>query len=156
MRKISVGIIGATGMVGQRFITLLHNHPYFEITSLVASPSSAGKKYADAVKGRWYMDAKIPRTVAEIKVQSLDNLDDIAAKTRAVFCALDMDKKEIQQIEFQLASRGLAVISNNSAHRWTEEVPMMMPEINGEHIKLIAQQRKKNGWEKGLVIVKPN
>lgn len=157
MKKISVGIIGATGMVGQRFITLLVNHPWFEVVSVAASPRSAGRLYKEAVEGRWLMKEKIPAAVAELMVLAVENdIDKIAKDISFVFSALDMEKDAIKVLENEFAKRGVPVISNNSAHRWTDDVPMIMPEINPEHLKVISQQQKNHGWDKGFVVVKPN
>lgn len=144
-------------MVGQRFITLLDNHPWFEVVSLAASPSSAGKTYEKAVSGRWKMDAAVPLPIKKIIVQSVTgDLLKIAKNVDFVFSALDMDKKAIQEMEIVYAEAGVPVVSNNSAHRWTDDVPMIMPEINPDHAQLIDVQRKKRGWKKGLIAVKPN
>ena len=157
MNKIRVGILGATGMVGQRFVTLLANHPWFEIVALAASPNSAGKTYREAVGTRWSMENDIPKNVAEIVVRDVRaDIDKISDAVAVVFCALDLDKDVIQQIEIAYADRGVAVVSNNSAHRWTEDVPMIIPEVNPEHTALIDIQRKKRGWDTGLIAVKPN
>ncbi len=157
MNKLKVGVLGATGMVGQRFVTLLEGHPWFEVVALAASPRSAGKTYKAAVGGRWSMDQPIPKSVANIKVLAAEkNLPKIAKTVDLVFCAIDMDKDEIKQLEIDYAAAGVPVVSNNSAHRWTKDVPMLLPEINPDHIKLIDIQRKKRGWNKGLIAVKPN
>lgn len=157
MKKLSVGILGATGMVGQRFITLLQNHPWFDIVVVAASPSSAGKKYQDAVKGRWKLDIPLPRSIARHTVRSVHaDIDTIAADVDLVFSALDLDKETIKTIECQYADRGVAVVSNNSAHRWSKDVPMIIPEVNADHTALIDIQRKKRGWDTGLIAVKPN
>lgn len=156
MKKLKVGILGATGMVGQRFVALLANHPWFEIVSVAASPKSAGRPYEDAVKNRWGLESEIPQQVRTLKVLSVVDLKKIAQRADLVFCALDMDKEEIKKIEVAYANEGVAVVSNNSAHRWIEDVPMIMPEINPHHLKLIEIQRKNRGWKKGLIVVKPN
>ena len=157
MKKLKVGILGATGMVGQRFVTLLNNHPWFNVVLVAASPSSAGKTYAQAVQGRWWMKDKIPQRISKLKLYAVkDDLDVVVSKVDMVFCALNMDKKEIQHLENTYASAGVPVISNNSAHRWTDDVPMVMPEINAHHTKLIDIQRKRRGWTTGLIAVKPN
>lgn len=156
MKKIPVGILGATGMVGQRFITLLANHPWFEIVSLSASPKSAGKKYKEAVAGRWMREKEIPQKVAGLVVKAVEgDMDQIAKEVQLVFSALDMEREKIVRIENEFARKEVAVVSNNSAHRFTPDVPMIMPEINPEHLKLIKQQQKKRGW-KGFIVVKPN
>ncbi len=155
--KIPVGILGATGMVGQRFVTLLSAHPMFEIKVLAASPRSAGKKYSKVVKGRWVMETQIPAAVSEINVLKVeDDLEEIASQVKIVFSAVDLDKQAIKQIEEEYAAAGVAVVSNNSAHRWTPDVPMILPEVNAEHLSLIDTQRKNRGWDSGLIVVKPN
>jgi aspartate-semialdehyde dehydrogenase len=157
INKYKVGILGATGMVGQRFISLLEKHPWFNVVVLAASPRSKGKLYKDAVKLRWKIDAPIPKRIANLKVKSVtDDIREIAKEVDFVFCALDLDKEAIKQLEEAYAGAGIPVVSNNSAHRWTEDVPMIMPEINPDHVKLIDTQRKKRGWKKGLIAVKPN
>ena len=155
--KIPVGILGATGMVGQRFISLLQNHPCFEVACVAASERSAGKKYKEAVLERWAQKESMPRNVGILPVYSIENdIDTIAQKVRLVFSAIDAEKEFIKKIEEAYASRGLPVISNNSAHRWTEDVPMIMPEINPHHLSVIDLQRKKRGWTTGFIITKPN
>ena len=157
MNKISVGILGATGMVGQRFVTLLQNHPWFEIVCLAASSKSANKSYQQSVVGRWMMSQPIPKKIAKMWVYDvLEDLDKIVSQVSLVFCALDLDKEKTVEIENAYASRGIAVVSNNSANRWTEDVPMIMPEINPDHLSLIKIQQKNHGWTKGFVVVKPN
>ncbi len=157
MKKIPVGILGATGMVGQRFITLLNNHPWFEIVSLSASPKSAGKKYKDAVAGRWMMKESIPQTALNLVVNAVeDDMDKVAGGVSLVFSALDMEKEKIKEVENGFAKRGVVVVSNNSVHRFTPDVPMIMPEINYDHLKLIKVQQKRRGWKKGFIVVKPN
>ncbi|MBI2018856.1 aspartate-semialdehyde dehydrogenase [Candidatus Daviesbacteria bacterium] len=157
MKKIPVGILGATGMVGQRFITLLKDHPWFEVVCVAASPKSAGKKYKDAVGDRWVMDEPIPKNIANMKVLAAEeDMDQIAKQVSLVFSALDMDKDKIRKIENEFASHGVVVVSNNSAHRWTPDVPMIIPEINPDHLQLIKVQQKNHGWENGFVVVKPN
>ena len=157
MNKLKVGILGATGMVGQRFIQLLENHPWFEVVVIAASPQSSGKKYEEAVKGRWKMNTPIPEQVKKLKVKSAEsNIKSIAKQVNFVFSALDMDKEDIKRVEKAYAALDVPVVSNNSAHRWTEDIPMIMPEINSEHVKLIDIQRKNRGWKKGLIAVKPN
>lgn len=157
MRKFRVGILGATGMVGQRFITLLARHPWFEVVCVAASPQSAGKKYFDAVRRRWKIEAKIPSLVKDLKLFSVwEDVELISGKVDLVFSALDLDKEAIKKTENEYAKRNIAVVSNNSAHRWTDDVPMIMPEINPDHLKLIDIQRRNRGWERGLIVVKPN
>ncbi len=157
MKKLRAGVLGATGMVGQRFVTLLDKHPWFEVVLVAASPRSAGKPYKKAVAGRWSMDKPIPKAIRNLPVKAVEaDLDKIAREVDVVFCALDMDKDSIKKIEIAYAAAGIPVISNNSAHRWTPDVPVLMPEINPEHIKLIDVQRKNRGWTTGLIAVKPN
>jgi len=155
-RKIQVGIIGATGMVGQNYLRLLENHPWFEVTYLAASPNSAGKTYEEAVKGRWHMTGDIPASCRNIIVQDASLVEKAIGKCRIVFSAVEMDKKSIMALEESYAAAGFAVVSNNSAHRHTPDVPMMAPEINPEHLDIIPQQRKQRGWKNGMLIVKPN
>jgi aspartate-semialdehyde dehydrogenase len=156
MGKLRTGILGATGMVGQRFIALLENHPWFEVASVAASPNSAGKPYEKAVSGRWKMEGGIPQNARNLAVRRVEeDIDEICKEADFVFSALDMDKYRIREIEERYASKGIPVVSNNSAHRWTADVPMIIPEINPEHAQLIDIQRKKRGW-KGFIAVKPN
>lgn len=157
MNKIPVGILGATGMVGQRFITLLANHPWFEIVCAAASAKSAGKKYKEAVANRWVMDEDIPAIAAGMKVyEASGDIDKISSQVKLVFCAIDLDKDKIRELENSYAGKGVGVVSNNSAHRWTEDVPMIMPEINPRHLELIKFQQKNHGWDRGFIVVKPN
>lgn len=156
-KKIPVGVLGATGMVGQRFVSLLNNHPWFEVVCVAASPRSAGKTYEEAVRNRWVIEGVIPPTIACMNVFAVEkDMDRIAGEATLVFSALEMEKGQIRFLEDQFASLGLAVVSNNSAHRWTEDVPMIMPEINPEHLELIRQQQRNHRWERGFVVVKPN
>ncbi len=191
-KKIRVGILGATGMVGQRFITLLENHPWFKIATLAASPQSVGKTYEEAVSGRWKMNNHIPERIRGLRMKAAEeDLEEIVGEVDLVFSALDMDpvrgregtqrasasngvdkQQLIREIEERYAAAGVAVVSNNSAHRWTEDVPMMIPEINCDHLKLIDIQRKNRGWLNarraspdsaernlgtgGFIVVKPN
>ena len=154
--KLKVGILGATGMVGQRFNTLLDNHPWFEVTTLAASKSSAGKTYEEAVAGRWKMDTPIPEAVKNIVVKDVADVEDIAKEVDFVFSAVNMSKEEIKAIEEAYAKTETPVVSNNSAHRWTPDVPMVVPEINPEHFKVIESQKKRLGTTRGFVAVKPN
>ncbi|MBU4348371.1 aspartate-semialdehyde dehydrogenase [Patescibacteria group bacterium] len=156
-KKLRVGILGATGMVGQRFISLLEKHPWFDVVVLAASSQSAGKKYEEAVRGRWCMKNSIPKKIKKITVKAVEgDFNEIVKNVDLVFSAIDMSKKKIKEVEEHYASAGIAVVSNNSAHRWTEDVPMIMPEINENHLSLVSIQRKKRGWKKGLLVVKPN
>ena len=154
--KLKVGILGGTGMVGQRFIALLENHPWFEVTTIAASPRSAGKTYEEAVGGRWKMDTPMPEAVKNIEVMNVNEVEAVAAEVDFVFSAVDMSKEEIKKIEEDYARTETPVVSNNSAHRWTPDVPMMVPEINPEHMEVIASQRKRLGTKRGFVAVKPN
>lgn len=155
-QKLRAGIVGATGMVGQRFITLLENHPYFEISALAASPRSAGKTYEEALGGRWKLEAKMPESVKDMVVIDASKIDEMADKVDFVFCAVDMKKDEIKALEEAYAKAEIPVVSNNSANRWTPDVPMVIPEINDSHIEIIAAQRKRLGTEYGFIAVKPN
>lgn len=154
--KLKVGILGGTGMVGQRFVSLLENHPWFEVTTIAASPRSAGKTYEEAVGGRWKMTTPMPEAVKKIVVMNVNEVEEVAAKVDFVFSAVDMTKEEIRAIEEAYAKTETPVVSNNSAHRWTPDVPMVIPEINPEHTKVIEFQKKRLGTKKGFVAVKPN
>ena len=154
--KVRAGIIGATGMVGQRLITLLQNHPYFELTALAASARSAGRTYAEAVDGRWKMTEEMPADVAKMPVLDAANVSEVAALVDFVFCAVDMKKEDIKALEEAYAKAEVPVVSNNSANRWTDDVPMLIPEINIDHLALIDEQKKRLGTKRGFVIVKPN
>ena len=156
MQKLKAGVVGATGMVGQRFVTLLENHPYFELTAVVASPRSAGKTYREAVGERWKMKTPIPEGVAEMTVLSSEDLDAIKPLVDFVFCAVDMKKDEIKALEERYARAEIPVVSNNSANRWTPDVPMVIPEINDAHLAVIEAQRKRLGTKRGFIAVKPN
>lgn len=154
--KLRVGILGATGMVGQRFISLLENHPWFEVTTLAASQRSAGKSYEEAVGGRWKMDTPMPEAVKKMVVKNVNEVEEVASEVDFVFSAVDMSKEEIKKIEEDYAKTETPVVSNNSAHRWTPDVPMVVPEINPEHFDVIESQKKRLGTTKGFVAVKPN
>lgn len=157
MKAYKVGIIGATGMVGQRFITLLYNHPWFNIEVLAASPRSAGKKYRDAVGAKWSMSCDIPASVADMVVMdAVGDKEKIAARVDFVFCAVDMKKDEIRALEEAYARLECPVISNNSAHRGTPDVPMIIPELNAAHAAVIPFQRKRLGTKRGFIAVKSN
>ena len=156
MEKLKVGIIGATGMVGQRFIMLLHEHPYFEITALVAGPRSAGQKYKDAVSGRWKMKTACPEWIEEMTVISSDEVEEVGKLVDFVFCAVNMTKDETKALEEKYAKAEIPVVSNNSANRWTPDVPMVIPEINDAHLDVIAAQRARLGTKRGFIAVKPN
>ncbi len=154
--KLRVGILGATGMVGQRFITILADHPWFEVVTVAASPRSAGKTYAEAVEGRWKMETPIPDSVKSLKIVGVDEIERIAGEVDFVFSALAMSKEEIRDLEERYARAEVPVVSNNSAHRWTPDVPMIIPEINPEHADIIEYQRKRLGTTRGFIAVKPN
>ncbi len=154
--KLKVGILGGTGMVGQRFISLLENHPWFEVTTIAASPRSAGQTYEEAVGSRWKLDLPMPEAVKNIVVKDVSNVDEVAADVDFVFSAVDMTKEEIKAIEEQYAKTETPVVSNNSAHRWTPDVPMLMPEVNSAHTDIIEYQRKRLGTTRGFIAVKPN
>lgn len=156
MKKLKVGIIGATGMVGQRFILLLENHPYFEISALIAGPRSAGQKYSDAVSGRWKMAVECPESVKDMVVMSSDEVEKVGQLCDFVFCAVNMPKDETRALEERYAKAEIPVVSNNSAHRWTPDVPMVIPEINDSHLGVIESQKKRLGTKRGFIAVKPN
>ena len=155
-QKLKVGVLGATGMVGQRFITLLAEHPWYEITCVAASPRSAGKTYEEAVGGRWKMDTPMPDCVKDMVVYNINEVETVSSMVDFVFSAVDMSKDEIRAIEDAYAKAETPVVSNNSAHRWTPDVPMIVPEINPEHIDVIPAQQKRLGCKRGFVAVKPN
>lgn len=154
--KLRVGILGATGMVGQRFITLLENHPWFEIHTLAASASSAGKTYEESVGGRWKMDTPMPESVKKMVIKNVSDIEDVAKDVDFLFSAVNMSKDEIRAIEEQYARTETPVVSNNSAHRWTPDVPMVIPEINPQHFEIIEAQKKRLGTKRGFIAVKPN
>lgn len=154
--KLKVGILGATGMVGQRFISLLENHPWFEVVTVAASPRSAGKTYAQAVGDRWKMDTPMPEAVRNMIVMNVNDVEKVASNVDFVFSAVDMSKEEIKAIEEAYAKTETPVVSNNSAHRWTPDVPMVIPEINPEHFEVIKYQKERLGTKKGFIAVKPN
>ncbi len=154
--KLKVGILGGTGMVGQRFISLLENHPWFEVVTIAASPRSAGKTYEEAVGGRWKMTTPMPEAVKKMIVMNVNEVEQVAAQVDFVFSAVDMTKDEIRAIEEEYAKAEVPVVSNNSAHRWTPDVPMVVPELNPEHIEVIKYQRERLGTKKGFIAVKPN
>ena len=155
-QKLRVGILGATGMVGQRFISLLENHPWFEVVTLAASPRSAGKTYEEAVGGRWKMDTPMPEAVKKLVVMNVNDVEHVASTVDFVFSAVDMSKDEIKAIEEAYAKTETPVVSNNSAHRLTPDVPMVVPEINPEHFDVIEFQKKRLGTKRGFIAVKPN
>ena len=155
-QKLRVGILGATGMVGQRFIALLENHPWYEVVTVAASPRSAGKTYEEAVGDRWKMTTPMPEGVKKLIVANVNEVEKVAASVDFVFSAVDMSKEEIRAIEDAYAKTETPVVSNNSAHRWTPDVPMVVPEINPEHFEVIPAQKKRLGTTRGFVAVKPN
>ena len=156
-KKYKVGIVGATGMVGQRFALLLENHPWFEVVCLAASARSAGKPYKEALGSRWCMDKPIPANMADLPVcDAQADIEKITSMVDFVFCAVDMKKDEIRALEERYAKAECPVVSNNSAHRWTEDVPMVVPEINADHIEIIPAQRKRLGTKRGFIAVKSN
>ena len=156
MKKMKVGIVGATGMVGQRFIMLLNDHPYFEINALVASPRSAGQKYGKAVLGRWKMSSPCPERILNMEVISSEDIDRVKSLCDFVFCAVSMSKDETRALEERYARAEIPVVSNNSANRWTPDVPMVIPEINDSHLEVSAAQRARLGTKRGFIAVKPN
>ena len=153
---MKVGVIGATGMVGQRFLTLLEDHPYFEVTVLAASARSAGKTYAEAVGDRWKMTTPMPAQYKDMVVMDAAKIEEVGKLCSFVFCAVDMKKEEIKALEEAYAKAEIPVVSNNSANRWTPDVPMVIPEINDAHLEVIAAQRKRLGTKRGFIAVKPN
>ena len=156
MEKCKVGVIGATGMVGQRFLTLLEDHPYFEVTALVASPRNAGKTYEQALDGRWKMTTPLPEKYKNMVVISSEDIAAVKELVSFVFCAVNMKKDEIKALEEAYAKAEIPVVSNNSAHRWTPDVPMVIPEVNADHYEVIEAQKKRLGTKRGFIAVKPN
>ncbi len=154
--KLRVGILGATGMVGQRFISLLEDHPWFEVVTVAASARSAGRTYEEAVSGRWKMTTPMPEKVRNLVVMNVSDVEEVASTVDFVFSAVDMTKDEIRAIEEAYARTETPVVSNNSAHRWTPDVPMVIPEINPEHFAVIDAQKKRLGTQRGFIAVKPN
>ena len=154
--KLKVGILGATGMVGQRFISLLADHPWFEIHTLAASARSAGKAYEEAVGGNWKIESPMPEKVKGIVVKDVSDVENVAGDVDMLFSAVNMTKDEIKVIEEAYAKTETPVVSNNSAHRWTPDVPMVIPEINSEHFGVIEYQKKRLGTTRGFIAVKPN
>jgi aspartate-semialdehyde dehydrogenase len=156
MEKLRVGILGATGMVGQQFISHLHDHPWFTITSLAASQRSAGRSYRESIEGRWAMKVDLPASVADLPVRDVDELELIASEVDFVFCAISLDKDATRALEDRYALAEIPVVSANSAHRWTPDVPVLIPEVNADHIAVIPAQRRRLGTERGFVTAKPN
>lgn len=155
-KKLKVGILGGTGMVGQRFISLLENHPWYEVVTIAASERSAGKTYEEAVGNRWKMDTPMPEDVKKIVVMNVNEIEKVSSTVDFVFSAVDMGKEEIKKIEEDYAKTETPVVSNNSAHRWTPDVPMVIPEINPEHFAIIEHQKKRLNTTNGFIAVKPN
>ena len=155
-RQYKVGIVGATGMVGQRFVTLLENHPWFKLTVLAASGRSAGKSYEDAVGSRWAMTTPMPESVKKMTVLDASKVEEVASQVDFIFCAVNMPKDEIKALEEAYAKAECPVVSNNSANRFTPDVPMVVPEINADHIEIIPAQRKRLGTKRGFIAVKSN
>ena len=156
MKQFKVGVVGATGMVGQRFVTLLENHPWFHVETLAASARSAGKTYEEAVGGHWMMSTPMPESVKKMVVLDASHVEEVAAQVDFVFCAVNMKKDEIKALEEAYAKAECPVVSNNSAHRMTPDVPMVVPEINAEHVDIIPAQRKRLGTKRGFIAVKSN
>lgn len=157
MREYRVGVIGCTGMVGQRFVTLLEGHPWFRLTAVAASARSAGKTYEEAAAGRWAMEAPVPEGAKGLVVLDAEaDAEKLAGQVDFVFCAVDMKKEDIRALEDRYAKLECPVVSNNSAHRWTEDVPMVVPEINPEHLEVIESQKERLGTKRGFIVVKPN
>src|SRR5215470_9857896 len=155
-KRLRVGVIGATGMVGQRFVALLADHPWFEVVSVAASAGSAGKSYADAVAGRWTLPTPVPAAAAKLTVGNAADVARIAGEVDFVFCAIDMAKDATAKLEEDYARAETPLVSNNSAHRWTPDVPMILPEINPDHAAVIEAQRRRLGTKRGFITVKPN
>lgn len=156
MKSFNVGIVGATGMVGQRFVSLLADHPWFNITMLSASQRSAGKTYSEATSGRWVMDSPIPDKIANMTVLNAADIEAVKGNVDFVFCAIDLDKAKTRELEEQYAKAEIPVVSNNSAHRGTPDVPMLIPEVNADHMEIIEKQRERLGTKRGFIAVKPN
>lgn len=154
--KLRVGVLGATGMVGQNYLRLLAEHPWFEVVYLAASPNSAGKRYSESVAGRWHMKDDIPEKFKNMIVEDAGQIERAIGRCSLIFSAVEMDKNSIQVLEAEYAKEGFAVVSCNSAHRETEDVPVVIPEINPEHLDIIPEQQRRHGWRKGFIVVKPN
>ncbi len=154
--RINVGIAGATGMVGQYYVHLLNNHPWFNVSYVAVSPKSAGKKYADAVAGRWHIGQEIPEGVKDLIVEDANDICRAEGRCSVLFSAIDLENNALRELESYYAEKGFAVISNNSAHRATPDVPMIIPEINADHADIIPMQRKNHAWQQGLIAVKSN
>jgi len=155
-KKIRAGILGATGAVGQNYALLLENHPWFEISYVAASPANAGKKYHEAVSEKWFMDRDIPKSMRDLVLGDANKVQDTSGRCELVFSSIETDKETIKKLETEYAAAGFPVISNNSAHRFTLDVPMIIPEINPEHIRIIPYQQQHYGFKKGFIVTKPN
>ncbi len=155
-KKIKAGILGATGAVGQNYALLLENHPWFEVSYIAASPANAGKKYQEAVSGKWFMDRDIPKNIRNLVLGDANKVQDALEKCDFVFSSVELDKESIKRLEIEYASAGFPVISNNSAHRFTPDVPMIIPEINPDHIQVIRSQQENYNFKKGFIVTKPN
>ena len=155
-KKLKVGVIGATGMVGQRFLTLLDGHPYYDVTCVAASARSAGKTYEEVVGQRWKLKTPMPEFVKKMVIVDASEVEKVCSMVDFVFCAVDMPKDAIKALEYEYAKAETPVVSNNSAHRWTPDVPMMIPEVNADHAKVIEDQKKRLGTKRGFIAVKPN
>ena len=156
MKQYKVGVVGATGMVGQRFVTLLEQHPWFRLTAVAASGRSAGKTYEEAVGSRWAMPDPMPEQVKNMVVLDASHVEEVASRVDFVFCAVNMKKEEIKALEEAYAKAECPVVSNNSAHRFTQDLPMVVPEINADHVEIIPAQRKRLGTRRGFIAVKSN
>ncbi len=156
MERIKVGVLGATGMVGQNYIRLLMNHPWFDISYVAASPRSAGKRFTEAVAGRWLMTESIPDSIKNLIVSDANTVESAQGQCDLVFSAIEASKDVVRQLEETYAAQGIPLVSNNSAHRATADVPMVVPEVNWKHLELVSEQRKHRNWQKGLIAVKPN
>ncbi|WBW97506.1 aspartate-semialdehyde dehydrogenase [Oceanirhabdus sp. W0125-5] len=154
--KVKVGILGATGFVGQRLAVLLENHPFFDVEVIAASPASKGKKYCESIEGRWKLNEKIPEYIKNMTLESVQDIEKISKKVQLVFCALKLSGDEIRKIEEEYAKQEVVVVSNNSAHRGTEDVPVLIPELNNQHLNIIEAQKKRLGSKKGFIVAKPN
>lgn len=156
MEKTKVAVVGATGMVGQRLLVLLENHPYFKVLKLAASKNSAGKKYYDLMKNKWKINNKIPEYTKDMIVENAKNIKNVTNGVKLIFCAINLDKKELVELEEAYAKEEVIVVSNNSANRMKSDIPMIIPEINANHLEIIQIQRKRLGTKKGFIVVKPN
>ena len=156
MERTKIAVVGATGMVGQRLLVLLENHPYFEVVKLAASKNSAGKRYGDLMANKWKLDMKIPEYTKDFIVEDAMDVKNVANGVKLIFCAVNLDKKELVALEEAYAKEEVVVVSNNSANRMKADVPMIIPEINAKHLDIVDVQRKRLGTKKGFIVVKPN